>query len=139
MSAEERWLPARGYAGFYEVSDQGNVDALARPCTHGGLLKPQLNSAGYRMVRLHKYGRVRTVTVGRLVLETFRWPPPSPASRARHGPGGKPDDSLANLRWGLATLSSQKVTYNYSPRMSLLSRYVRFVPELTGGAFCYTE
>lgn len=97
---EERWLPVRGYAGFYEVSDRGNVYALARERAHGGLLKPQLNSAGYRMVRLHKYGRVKTAMVGRLVLETFSWPPPSSQSRARHGPGGKADDSLANLSWG---------------------------------------
>ncbi len=97
---EEHWLPVRGYAGFYEVSDRGNVYAMARPCTRGGLLTPQLNSAGYRMVRLHKYGRVKTRTVGSLVLETFRWPPPYPKARARHGPNGKLDDSLANLAWG---------------------------------------
>jgi len=94
--AEERWLPVPGYQGWYEVSDRGNVYSLARTAVRGGLLRPQVNSAGYRFVRLHKYGRVRTVTVGRLVLEAFRGPV---NGRARHGPGGREDDSLANLTW----------------------------------------
>lgn len=95
--AEERWLPVPGYQGWYEVSDQGGVYSLARPAVRGGPLRPQVNSAGYRFVRLHKYGRVRVVTVGRLVLEAFEGP--ARGRRARHGPGGKQDDSLANLEW----------------------------------------
>jgi hypothetical protein len=98
VSHEERWLPVPGYQGWYEVSDLGNVYAMARPFTRGGLLRAQLNSAGYRTVRLSKYGRVRTVTVGRLVLAAFRGP--GGEMRARHGPGGRQDDSLGNLEWG---------------------------------------
>ncbi len=73
---------------------------MPRSATRGGLLIPQLNSAGYRVVRLSRYGRVATVTVGSVVLLTFRGPPPWPGMRARHGPGGPRDDSLGNLRWG---------------------------------------
>ena len=94
---EERWLPVPGYAGFYEASCCGNVYSLARAGTSGGLLDPQLNSAGYRFVRLHKYGRARSVTVGSIVLATFRGP--ADGRRARHGPGGKLNDRLPNLRW----------------------------------------
>lgn len=89
-----------GYEGWYEASDQGNIYALARPYTRGGLLKPQLNSAGYQVVRLSKYGRVKTVTLARLVLLTFTGQPAAPGARAVHGAGGRLDDSLANLRWG---------------------------------------
>jgi hypothetical protein len=96
---DETWRPVRGYAGFYEVSDRGNVYGLGRGHTPGRLLRPQLNSAGNRVVRLSKYGRVKTVTVASLVLAAFRWPPPKPGSRAHHGPGGKTDDSLENLEW----------------------------------------
>jgi hypothetical protein len=96
---EETWRSVPGYAGFYEVSDAGSVYALARAATRGGLLKPQVNSAGYRVVWLAKYGRVKVVTVGRLVLLAFRGAPP-PGARARHGPGGPLDDSLGNLWWG---------------------------------------
>jgi hypothetical protein len=63
------------------------------------LLIPQVNSAGYRMAGLSKYGRVRFIPVGRLVLLAFAGPP-GPGQRARHGVGGKADDSLANLHWG---------------------------------------
>lgn len=99
LTAEETWRPVRDYKGWYEVSDQGNVYALSRPGTRGGLLTPQLTLTGYRFVRLHKYGRVRTVTVARLVLEAFDWPPPPGKRRARHREGRR-DDGLADLYWG---------------------------------------
>lgn len=94
---EERWLPVPGYAGFYEVSCCGNVYSLPRAATAGGLLAPQLNSRGYRVVILSKYGRRWTVPVARLVLGAFRGP--AAGRRARHGPGGKRDDRLVNLCW----------------------------------------
>lgn len=100
MKDEECWRPVPGYAGFYEVSDRGAVYSLGRSAAHGGLLKPQVNPAGYLFVRLHKYGRVKTRTVGSLVLLAFRGPPAPPGTRARHGAGGRLDDSLTNLWWG---------------------------------------
>ena len=75
--------------------------SLARSATRGGLLLPRLNSRGYRQVTLCRYGRLTTVTVGRIVLATFVGPPPQGGMRALHGPGGPQDDSLGNLRWGL--------------------------------------
>ena len=97
MHQEERWLPVPGYAAFYEVSDLGRVYSLARAATAGGLLAPQLNSRGYRVVTLSKYGRTRTIPVARLVLMAFDGP--ALGRRASHGPKGKGDDSLANLHW----------------------------------------
>lgn len=96
-AGDERWLPVPGYAGFYEVSCCGRVSSLARAATSGGLLAVQLNSAGYRVVRLSKYGKIRTVTVGSLVLAAFRGP--GDGRRARHGKRGPGDDSLENLTW----------------------------------------
>jgi NUMOD4 motif-containing protein len=95
----EQWRPTRRYAGFYEVSCCGNVYSMPRAATAGGLLAVQVNSRGYRVVLLSKYGRVRTVMVARLVLEAFA--EPGQGRRARHGPGGKLDDSLPNLSWAL--------------------------------------
>lgn len=98
QGGEERWLPVPGYAGWYEVSDRGSVWSMGRAGTRGGLLAPQLNSRGYRVVLLSKYGRVTTVTVGSLVLRAFRGRP-LPGQRAWHGPAGKAVDCLANLSW----------------------------------------
>ena len=98
--AEERWLPVRRYAGFYEASDLGRVYSMPRAATAGGLLAVQVNSRGYRFVVLCKYGRTETVLVARIVLETFEGP--ANGRRAWHGPKGPGDDSLDNLEWRLA-------------------------------------
>jgi hypothetical protein len=94
---DEKWLPVPGYAGFYEVSDLGSIYSLPRAATAGGLLDPQVNSKGYRVVILSRYGCQQMVPVGRLVLSAFRGP--ALGRRARHGSKGKADDSLANLEW----------------------------------------
>jgi hypothetical protein len=96
-AGEERWLPAPGYAGFYEVSCCGQVYSMPRAATAGGPVAVKLAN-GYRVVVLCKYGRTRTVPVGRLVLGAFAGP--ARGRRARHGPGGRADDSLENLSWG---------------------------------------
>lgn len=93
------WRPAPGYAGWYEVSENGEVWSLARNGTRGGPIVVHLNSRGYPVVTLSKYGQVSTVPVGRLVLLAFRGQPSRPGARAKYGPGGKTDCSLANLSW----------------------------------------
>lgn len=72
---------------------------MPRPATRGGLLNLRVNSRGYLVASLSKYGLVTVVPVGHLILLTFRRPP-RPGERARYGPGGKLDNSLPNLRWG---------------------------------------
>jgi hypothetical protein len=96
---EENWRPVRGYAGWYEVSDLGRVMSLPRPGTPGGLVSVYLNSKGYPVVTLSKYGRTRTVLVSRLVLSAFDGPPRD--RRVKYGPGGVTDTRLANLEWRL--------------------------------------
>lgn len=86
-----------GFQGWYEASCCGQVYSMPRAATAGGLLTIQRNSAGSRVVRLSKYGRVTTVTVASIVLLTFRGP--ACGRRARHGPAGPDDDSLGNLTW----------------------------------------
>lgn len=94
---EERWLPVPAYAAWYEASTSGQIASLARAGTAGGLLTPQLNSRGYLIVRLSRYGRVVTVPVARLVLITFDGP--ANGRRVRFGPGGPLDCRLSNLSW----------------------------------------
>lgn len=99
VQEEEVWRSASGYAGFYEVSNYGRVASLPHATTPGKILKGTLSTKGYRVVGLSKYGKVKIVPVGRLVLETFIGPRP-PDHQVCHGPNGKADDSLANLSWG---------------------------------------
>jgi NUMOD4 motif len=95
----ERWKPYPGFAGFYEVSDLGNVYSLPRATTSGGIREAYVNVWGYRTVNLSKYGRIYYRRVGRMVLETWVSQCP-PGCEACHGPGGPLDDSLHNLCWG---------------------------------------
>jgi hypothetical protein len=98
MSTEEQWRPAPGYAGWYEVSDLGQVYSVPRAGTAGGPVAAYLNSRGYLVVTLSKYGRTKTIPVARLVLGAFAGP--ARGRQARFGPGGKADCRLMNLSWG---------------------------------------
>lgn len=93
----EEWRPVPGYAGWYEVSALGRVSSLPRAGTAGGPVAVYLNSRGYPVVTLCRYGKAKTVPVARLVLGAFRGP--ARGRRASYGPGGKADVSLANLAW----------------------------------------
>ena len=99
MGEEERWRVYPGFAGFYEVSDQGRVASLARATTRGRLLRSRVSAWGYHVVTLSKYGQHYDRRVARMVLEAFVSSCP-PGHEACHGPGGQLDDSLANLSWG---------------------------------------
>ena len=108
----ERWLPAPGYEGLYEVSDLGRVRGLnrlgkirdhKRARGHERWLRAQMMTptlaTGYPVVKLTRNGSHRGVYVHELVLLAFVGARP-PGHRAVHGPGGKQDASLANLAWG---------------------------------------
>lgn len=94
---DEKWLPIPAYAAWYEACTSGQIASLARSGTAGGLLTPQLNSRGYWVVILCRYGVCRMHPVARLVLVTFAGP--ANGRRVRFGPGGPQDCSLANLEW----------------------------------------
>lgn len=98
----ERWLPVPGYEGRYDVSDLGRVRSRKkdrRTASRGGVLKPGLNGAGYLIVVLYR-GRERwTVAIHRLVLLAFVGPCPD-GQEVRHGPNGRLDNRLSQLRYG---------------------------------------
>lgn len=102
--ANERWLPVLGWEDLYEVSDLGRVRSLRRRTASGWrggrMLKPYINRSGYPQVVLCR-GRPTQVRrmVHHLVLEAYDRPRP-PGLEALHGPGGKTDARLVNLRWG---------------------------------------
>jgi len=114
MSCE--WVPIPGYEGLYEVSTEGEVRSLSRLVKNGGrrnfITPTRLMSlaAGNDYGHLHTTltdanGRSRKHWVHRLVAITFI-PNPMGYPYVLHGPGGKHDNSVANLRWGTAQMNS---------------------------------
>src|ERR1035441_2901766 len=100
----ERWLPIGGYEGLYEVSDLGRVRGVDRidgngHNRRGRVLRLQSNGRGARKVSLCRDGVVEQCLVHALVLTAFDKACP-PGMEGLHGPAGRGDDSLTNLRWG---------------------------------------
>ena len=95
----ERWLPIPG-ASRYELSTEGRVWSRRS----GQHIAIAAQNKGYLVVKYtDDEGRRVTRALGPLVLETFVGPRPLDR-RGRpmeccHGPGGKTDNRLANLRW----------------------------------------
>ena len=112
----ERWKPATGYEGHYEVSDAGNVRSINRDvptinrwgaCTRfcpSQEIKSSTNN-GYRRVMLTDANGVeRNHLVHRLVLEAFVGPCPK-GEETRHLNGERSDNRLENQQWGTKSLN----------------------------------
>lgn len=96
---DERWLPALGYEGVYEVSSHGRVrrcDALRRPTQP--FLRPSSNHHGYQNVSLSRNCKGRTFFVHRLVAEAFNGPRPT-GMTINHKNGIKTDNRPENLEY----------------------------------------
>jgi hypothetical protein len=107
----ERWLPAVGWEGSYEVSDLGRVRSVERIITQlsrsGNLyqrrippkiLSPVVNGSGYFQVCLSNGYPARRQHVHTLILNAFVGPKPE-NMEACHGLGGNLDNRVTNLRW----------------------------------------
>lgn len=98
----ERWLPAVGWEGSYEVSDLGRVWSVRRSAgtrIYGGQMrKPELRK-GYLSVTLWRNGRGVHGQVHRLVAAAFLGPCPE-GQEVRHGSGGALDNRATNLSYG---------------------------------------
>ena len=77
---EEIWKDIPEYEGLYQVSNLGNVKSLKRVVYQSNghrqtvrerILKAGIDVYGYLIVRLSKYGKLRTFTVHKLVAMVF--------------------------------------------------------------------
>lgn len=66
---KEIWKSIKGYEGFYEISNFGNVKSLK--CGKERLLSSFPNTRGYLRVNLFKDKKIKTVYIHRLVSEAF--------------------------------------------------------------------
>lgn len=106
MILMEQWKDVEGYEGMYQVSNLGRVKSLSRKRAIGSnwriieerILKPQNAKDGYKQVNLCRDGRQKSVTVHRLVAETFIDNPDNKKT-INHISGIKEDNRLINLEW----------------------------------------
>lgn len=92
-----RWVDVPGFAGRYQVSDEGAV----RSCAWGRwlILRPALTAAGYATVHLRPAsGKGRTHYVHRLVAEAYL-PNPEQKRTVNHKNGLRADNRYSNLEW----------------------------------------
>jgi hypothetical protein len=105
--ANEKWVPVKGYEGFYEVSSEGRIKSVPhRVKSRGGkyrvspgrVLKISLHRDGYIKAALCKRGIIKTFQVHRIVAEAFI-ANRSKAPQVNHKNGVKSDNRLENLEW----------------------------------------
>ena len=103
----EVWKDVKGYEGYYQVSNLGNVRSLDRTIlckngskrfTTGKILKPQKDYQGYLRVCLNVCGKFKTYRVHRLVALNFLDEKEN-KDQINHVNGVKDDNRLANLEW----------------------------------------
>ena len=106
---KETWKDIKGYEGFYQVSNIGNVKSLKRivnnSTTYGGkatvkerILKPKTDKDGYESVGLRKDGKVKHFRVHRLVATAFI-PNPNSYPIVNHKDEVKNNNIVSNLEW----------------------------------------
>lgn len=87
------FVDARGYEGFYQISDDGKVLNQA-----GLILKPCIDKDGYERVSLSKYGEKRNHFIHRLVAINYI-DNPKCYKQIDHINRDKLNNTISNLRW----------------------------------------
>lgn len=103
----EIWKDIKGYEGYYQVSNMGDVRSLDRLVTRsdgvvspkkGGILVKIENNDGYYQIKLCKNGINKTNRVHRIVLETFD-PTDKDGMEVNHIDCNRKNNKLENLEW----------------------------------------
>lgn len=104
---KEIWADIKGYEGYYQVSNLGNIRSLDRIITFkngtkqffkGKILKQKLDKHGYLRVTLSKNNHLCLKQVHRLVAIAFI-PNPENKPTVNHKKGIKTDNRSTELEW----------------------------------------
>lgn len=105
----EEWRDIEGYEGLYQISDFGNVKALAKSWISGKglvksipdtILKLSIRKNGYLRITLNN--PIKTFQVHRLVAEAFI-PNPENKPEVNHKDGNKLNNHKDNLEWNTSS------------------------------------
>lgn len=119
----EEWRPIKDYEGLYEVSNFGRVKSLCAGRWKNTMLrKPQPTQNGYMAVMLKKSGKVRQITIHRLVAIAFL-DNPDGLREVNHKDEDKKNNRADNLEW-----CTRKYNQNYNEHYKI---YYKPVIQLT--------
>jgi hypothetical protein len=90
--------PIPGYPG-YLACRLGTIFTIKRTDGTAQPRNPREDKDGYLNLNMYVNNKKKQIRVHRLILETYVGPCP-PGMECLHGPGGKLDNSIKNLRWG---------------------------------------
>lgn len=93
------WRPIRGYEGYYEVSDEGDVRSTRRKGSRGAVLSAGTTKNGYKLVSLWRDGKGTSCNVHRLVAAAFIGECPT-GLEVRHLDGNPANNAVGNLAYG---------------------------------------
>lgn len=113
----EEWKDIENYEGLYQISNLGRVKSLNY--NHTGkerLLKPGNNRCGYLYVNLWKNGKVKKMTVHRLVAQAFLENPTN-LPEVNHIDENKENNKVENLEW-----CDRKYNMNHGTRNERVSK-----------------
>ena len=113
---EEQWKSIKGYDGLYEISNKGNIRSLDKYVRRGNgfyfmkgkLLKPQLNSKGYKRIGLKNNGKTEKFFIHRLVAEAFI-PHSTKCNVVNHKDFNILNNTVDNLEW---TTQDENIAYS---------------------------
>lgn len=92
-TTNEKWLPVKGFEGYYEVSNKGNIRR-----TKSKRVRAISHTNCYSHILLCKNGEHTTLRVHRLVAEAFL-PEIEGKNHVNHINGNKNDNRVENLQW----------------------------------------
>lgn len=107
----EIWKDVVGYEGRYQVSNLGRIKRITRitkwisingkeayRLDKEKIFSLEVGKTGYPIIRLHKNGHKRRVTVHRLVAQAFI-PNPQNKPCINHKDGNRTNNNINNLEW----------------------------------------
>lgn len=113
LSSVEIWKQCEENA-FYEVSSLGNVRSIARPDSHGGIIRrvkqisPSPDKDGYSRFSMNVNGAHKIRKIHRLVAKAFI-PNPENKPQVNHKNFNKADNRIENLEWATSSENNTHV------------------------------